>query len=82
MPLPSTRLDPALKAAYLIAMTGYGQEEDRKYAKEVAFDPHLTKPVDPNGWSLAEVAGRNGAPERMPNVLIAERGAYVPRDYC
>jgi CheY-like chemotaxis protein len=31
----------------LIAMTGYGQPEDRRKSKEAGFDYHLTKPVDP-----------------------------------
>jgi PAS domain S-box-containing protein len=31
----------------LIAMTGYGQPEDRQKSKEAGFDYHLTKPVDP-----------------------------------
>jgi two-component system, chemotaxis family, CheB/CheR fusion protein len=30
----------------LIAMTGYGQEEDRRLSREAQFDVHLTKPVD------------------------------------
>ena len=32
--------------ACLIAVTGYGQEQDRVQAKETGFDHHLTKPVD------------------------------------
>lgn len=32
----------------LIALTGWGQDEDRKRAREAGFDIHLTKPVDPN----------------------------------
>ncbi|HEY7314918.1 MAG TPA: ATP-binding protein [Gemmataceae bacterium] len=32
----------------LIAMTGYGQPEDRQKSKEAGFDHHLTKPVDPD----------------------------------
>ncbi len=32
----------------LIAMTGYGQPEDRRKSKEAGFDYHLTKPVDPS----------------------------------
>lgn len=32
----------------IIAMTGWGQEEDRRRAKEAGFDHHLTKPVDFN----------------------------------
>jgi signal transduction histidine kinase/CheY-like chemotaxis protein len=31
--------------AILIALTGYGQDEDRALAKEAGFDYHLTKPV-------------------------------------
>jgi PAS domain S-box-containing protein len=31
----------------LIALTGYGQEEDQRRALEAGFDRHLTKPVDP-----------------------------------
>jgi PAS domain S-box-containing protein len=31
----------------LIALTGYGQEEDRRLSREAGFDVHLTKPVDP-----------------------------------
>jgi len=30
----------------LIALTGWGQDEDRRRAKEAGFDLHLTKPVD------------------------------------
>lgn len=32
----------------LIALTGYGQEEDRRRTHEAGFDHHLTKPADPN----------------------------------
>jgi CheY-like chemotaxis protein len=31
----------------LIALTGWGQEEDRRRSQEAGFDDHLTKPVDP-----------------------------------
>jgi len=40
------RADPELSRAYLIALTGYGQEEDRRRALEAGFDAHLTKPAD------------------------------------
>ena len=33
--------------ALLIAVTGWGQDEDRRRAREAGFDHHLTKPVDP-----------------------------------
>ncbi len=32
----------------LVALTGYGQEEDQARAIEAGFDHHLTKPVDPS----------------------------------
>jgi CheY-like chemotaxis protein len=41
------RENPATAAARLIALTGYGQEEDRRRAREAGFDEHLTKPADP-----------------------------------
>ena len=31
----------------LIAVTGWGQESDRRRALEAGFNEHLTKPVDP-----------------------------------
>jgi PAS domain S-box-containing protein len=31
----------------LVAITGYGQEEDRRRAQTAGFDHHMTKPVDP-----------------------------------
>ncbi len=40
------RADPDLRSAFLIALTGYGQEEDRRRALEAGFDAHLTKPAD------------------------------------
>ncbi len=41
------RGDPETASAKLIAVTGYGREEDRRKSKEAGFDLHLTKPVDP-----------------------------------
>lgn len=32
----------------LVALTGYGQEEDRRLAMAAGFDEHLVKPVDPD----------------------------------
>ena len=34
------------KAIQLIALTGWGQESDRRHSKAAGFDRHLTKPVD------------------------------------
>ncbi|WP_051971337.1 ATP-binding protein [Massilia sp. 9096] len=56
------RLDPATSAIVLIAVTGYGQEQDRRNALEAGFDHHLVKPVDLDRLAglLAEVQERRG----------------------
>ncbi len=38
---------PGMAHATLIAITGYGQEQDRRRTREAGFDHHLVKPVDP-----------------------------------
>ena len=37
---------PELHGVRLIALTGYGQAEDRRRTRDVGFDGHLVKPVD------------------------------------
>jgi signal transduction histidine kinase/CheY-like chemotaxis protein len=41
------RLRGDLGGVVLVAVTGWGQDEDRRRAKEAGFDHHLTKPADP-----------------------------------
>jgi CheY-like chemotaxis protein len=40
------RQAPSCDGALLVALTGWGQEEDRRRSHEAGFDAHLTKPVD------------------------------------
>jgi PAS domain S-box-containing protein len=40
------RQQPALQNVVLVAMTGYGQESDRRRSHEAGFDHHLVKPGD------------------------------------
>ena len=40
------RGSPPLEGLKLIAVTGYGQDEDRRRSQESGFDHHLIKPVD------------------------------------
>ncbi|WP_437923322.1 ATP-binding protein [Sorangium sp. So ce291] len=39
------RGESALEGTLIVALTGYGQDEDRKLAHAAGFDAHLTKPV-------------------------------------
>jgi PAS domain S-box-containing protein len=40
------RKEPWGKELMLVALTGWGQEEDRQRSREAGFDAHLVKPVD------------------------------------
>jgi DNA-binding response OmpR family regulator len=35
------------QAMFLIAVTGWGQDEDKRRSAEAGFDLHMVKPVDP-----------------------------------
>jgi CheY-like chemotaxis protein len=41
------RQRPGLEKLVLVAMTGWGQEEDRRRSQEAGFDHHLVKPAEP-----------------------------------
>jgi len=53
------RAQPETAGCVLIAVSGYGQEQDRRAAKEAGFSHHLVKPVDFDELAglLAEVRG-------------------------
>ena len=42
------RREECCKDAMIVAVSGYGQEEDRRRSREAGFDYHLIKPVDPD----------------------------------
>ena len=42
------RANPELRETVLVAMTGYGQAEDKKETSEAGFTLHLVKPVEPD----------------------------------
>jgi len=39
------RQQPCFQKTVLVALTGHGQEEDRRRSREAGFDHHLLKPV-------------------------------------
>jgi PAS domain S-box-containing protein len=53
------REQPWGKGMMLIALTGWGQEEDQRRTEDAGFDSHLVKPVDPAALNelLADPAG-------------------------
>ena len=50
----------AAASIHLVALTGYGQPEDRRQAMEAGFDAHLVKPVNPDSLLAAvQTAGHS-----------------------
>lgn len=62
------RSQPRLSSAVLIALTGWGQDEDRRLSQEAGFDQHLVKPIEPNKLEtlLSAMAGESNTP--TPNI--------------
>lgn len=54
------------RGTFLIALSGYGRDEDKERAREAGFDDHLTKPVDPS----------------TIEILLAESRAAVRHERC
>ena len=42
------RQNADIRNVTIIALTGWGQEEDRQHAREAGFDLHIVKPVEPS----------------------------------
>ena len=53
------RREPTLQRVVLVALTGYGREEDKERSLASGFDHHLVKPVDPE--SLGDLIRRLGS---------------------
>ena len=49
------RAEPALERTVLVALTGWGNEDDRRRSREAGFDFHLTKPAEPSAIHAALV---------------------------
>jgi PAS domain S-box-containing protein len=67
------RQDPASRNALLVAVTGYGQDEDRRRSAEAGFDYHLTKPVDPEALRRL-LAGEHPLARRASEGLAGASG--------
>ena len=70
------RAIPALNNVVLVAITGYGHEEDRRRSQEAGFDMHLVKPFD-----LDDLEKRLAGPETFRALLgKAPTPALFPDD--
>jgi PAS domain S-box-containing protein len=67
------RADPVFDEVFLVAMTGYGCEEDRRRSREAGFDRHLVKPV-----SLELLEQLLAAPELGDTVRVRPAVAPAP----
>jgi PAS domain S-box-containing protein len=65
--------DPALGHVLLIAMTGYGQAEDRERSRAAGFRDHLVKPIDPH--ALHAILPASGAPGDAAMAKAAQSSA-------
>ena len=54
---------PECAGALLVAVTGYGQPEDRARAREAGFDEHLLKPVEAERLLELLVGARTSGPQ-------------------
>ena len=61
---------------FLVAVTGYGQEEDRQRSREAGIDLHLVKPVDPD--QLFRLLDRFHRVLHPPQVVLVSEGVGSP----
>ncbi|WP_435011153.1 ATP-binding protein [Tundrisphaera lichenicola] len=54
------RQEERCRHAVIVAVSGYGQDEDRRRSKEAGFDHHLIKPIDHDALRSLLSADRNG----------------------
>lgn len=54
------RQEECCKEAIIVAVSGYGQDEDRRRSKHAGFDFHLTKPLDHDALITLLSAGSRG----------------------
>lgn len=60
----SLRRIPGFEEAVLVAVTGFGRDEDRQQAADAGFTHHVTKPLDPKLLpALVEPSSDDGAGE-------------------
>jgi len=72
------RRQPGAENLLLVAVSGYGQEQDRQHSREVGCDFHLLKPIEPEELQrlLQKPHRSHGmAPEELVGLLTSLRAA-------
>ena len=54
------RRQPTKRHIVIVAVTGWGQSQDKQRALDAGFDAHLTKPVDPTAFARVLARGVGG----------------------
>jgi CheY-like chemotaxis protein len=77
------RARPWAASTVLIALTGWGQEADRRRARDAGFHHHVVKPLDPDVLAeMLEHAGTASVPDKSANAgglaPLADRANDAP----
>lgn len=65
---------PGTESLTLIAVTGFGQEDDRAKAREAGFSAHLVKPIGPGQLASAVERSRQARPRRSRGPIRVRTG--------
>lgn len=65
------RADPALAQVVLVAVTGWGTDEDRRQVHAAGFDVHLVKPADADAISTVIATARRKVGRRGSSAALA-----------
>jgi signal transduction histidine kinase len=57
------------KKPLIAALTGYGQEEDRRLARDAGFDHHMVKPIDPSALEALLAAAQSARQVTIPSAI-------------
>ena len=60
MQIRAAESDASGHRALIVALTGWGQEEDRRRSRDAGIDAHLVKPVDPRELTRLIATGLAG----------------------
>jgi len=72
------RGEPRFRNTLLIALTGYGQADDRRRSRAAGFDAHLVKPVNPDELRVIVTTARADSGRAYASVEAPGPGTAAP----